>query len=184
MNAFEVSQKYLALPVRETHGKNRSPEIDRFNKFCKVPLGSPYCASGISYCFYEALQIVPQHLRTGTLFPYSASSQSIKNSFKKNGWYSVNPQDLLKWNGALFGWTNPAPNSAHGHIGMVIGRLTDKQGKVVAIQTLEFNTSPITGSRDGDGCYSLKRTVPVDKKNKLWFLNTTYIIGRTGFWWT
>lgn len=34
--------------TRETHGPNRSPVIDRWNRAVGVPLGSPYCASAVS----------------------------------------------------------------------------------------------------------------------------------------
>lgn len=48
---IQTAEKYLY--VRE-EGNNRSPDIDRWNTFCKVPLGSYWCASFVAFVHHEA----------------------------------------------------------------------------------------------------------------------------------
>lgn len=170
---LDVISTYVGM--RETDGKNRAPWIDEINLSIGVPLGSPYCASGISHCF----NIVYKSAKPSTKrkFPSSASSQAIKNSFKKLGLYTEDVQELKNFKGALFGWTNE--DKIHGHIGLVIGRLTDESGKIIAIETLEFNTNT-GGSRNGDGVYILKRSL-INPTKKYWFCDTSDIVG--GNYW-
>jgi hypothetical protein len=50
---INVASKYVG--ETESEGNNRSPFIDKINKFAgNVPLGSPYCASFVSWVLYEA----------------------------------------------------------------------------------------------------------------------------------
>lgn len=178
MNALDHARTYVAASLRELRGaKNRHPDIDAFNRFCRVPVGSPYCAAAISYCFHLAAGDLSAG--RGLAFPSSASSQQLMRSLRAMSGYSESATDLLQMRGALFGWTNPG-DPAHGHIGFVAHRY-HLQGKVVAIGTVEFNTSPATGSRDGDGAYALRRAVPMDRGRKLWFLCTDAFLG--GCWW-
>lgn len=160
-------------PLRETKGKNRSPEIDMFNEYCGVPMGSPYCASGVSTCFHTVDANHPS--LTGETWVRTAGSQAIKRMAKANGLLFKDPDHLLEIEGALFLWTNEG-DPAHGHVGFVLKRYTS-DGHVVAIQTAEFNTDPVSGDRDGGGAYSLKRRVPVDRKHDLWFVDTSSFIG-------
>ncbi|HYE76392.1 MAG TPA: hypothetical protein VEI97_00270, partial [bacterium] len=170
---------FVELGVRECQGKNRSPVIDTLNRFVGLQPGAPYCAAGLSFCFHKALGQVADAPRGGR-FPYSGSSQSILRAFRDADRWSDNPQDLMGWAGALGGWTNPT-DPAHGHIFLVAGRLTNPAGRVIALATLEFNTSPTTGGRDGQGVFALRRQVPVDRGHRLWFLDTSAIVG--GSWW-
>lgn len=176
--ALDYANGFVGL--RETNSKNRSPQIDVMNALVHNPLGSPYCAAGVSYCFHQSLLSLHGQKAEGDSFTPSGSSQALKKAFDKSDRYSEDPQDLLKWRGALGGWTSVG-DPAHGHIFFVAGRLTDKSGVIVAIQTIEFNTS-IAGSRDGEGVYELRRVVPIDRGHKLWFLDTSEILG--GQWWT
>jgi len=177
--AIDFARAYADQKLREHGGKNRGVDIDKFNQFCKAALGSPYCASGLSYCFHKAALSGAD----GTLLPYSASSQSFKKWAKKFGRLSYDPDAMLNWKGALFGWTNA--DKVHGHIGLVEKRLTD-HGQVVAISTIEFNTDAIANDRDGDGCYRVKRSNFKNgrlwhKGKKLWFIDVSGIAG--GGWW-
>lgn len=167
MTAIDVAKIWLGQ--KETKGPNRSPFIDRINRAVGVPLGSPWCASFVTFCFTDAGREKPEWA--------SAGSQAIMRWFKKNKRFSTSAQDILKWKGALFGWTNA--DKIHGHIGIVRARFTT-DGKIVAIGTLEGNTND-GGSRNGDGAYALRRGVPVDGSKRLWFLNTTGLPG--GDWW-
>lgn len=175
-NALAWMVHYCEQPVREST-KNRSAEIDAFNKLVGIPMGSPYCASCLSYCFHKFASPA-DHLGHG--FPSSGSSQAIKRAFRERGLYSEDPQDILEWKGALGGWTNK--DKVHGHIFMISHRLTNAQGKLLRIGTAEANTSAATGGRDGEGCFELTREIPVDRGHRLWFLRCDGIKG--GAWWT
>jgi hypothetical protein len=168
-SALTYALRSVHVPIRETLGKNRSPQIDEINRFVGNKLGAPYCAAGVSRDF---------DLAGCENFPSSGSSQAIMRWFKKNGWLFTDPQHLLKCKGALFGWTNA--DGAHGHIGFVKGRLTVKLTKkpvVVGIQTVEYNTSLSTGDRDGEGCFELQRATPKDRGHTLWFCDTSHLVG-------
>lgn len=196
-SALEYAQHFADLPLRETWGKNRSAEIDELCRLIGMPNpddrvvdGPPYCAIGVCACFLLFFQ---QHAGEGREFQRTAGSQAIKRFMALKGWLSTNPNDILGWEGALFGWTNVG-DEEHGHVGFVAGRLTDKAGKVTGIRTVEFN-SDLSGDRNGDGCYALVRRMspngywrvenakrqPVGKARRLWFANTTAFKG--GKWW-
>lgn len=169
---------------------NKHPIIDLSLK----PFGlkaQPWCAAIESRWFRLA---APMGHSGENCFPYSASSQHIKREFAKDGLLSDDPNDLKEWGGAIFVWTN-AGDPAHGHTGLVIGRLTDQEGNVVAILTIEGNTDKL-GDRLGDGLYQLKRVQctdglwrvedpaskkPVGKGQHLFFGNTTRLPG--GDYW-
>lgn len=171
---------------RETAGKNRAPWIDAIVREFHGSLGDPYCAYGVSHAFKAS--------GADPTFPYGGGSQAIKRAFEAAGKLSRNVQDLLRWQGALFGWTN-VDDPSHGHIGLVEKRFTD-HGKILAIGNIEFNTDGIVGDRDGDGCYRMKRALRADGQfrpvtrwgtpygaaHTIWFCDTSDIEG--GAWWT
>jgi len=162
-----VSGKY-----RETNGPNRSPAIDSLCREFGVPLGSSWCALFASKAFRDSLRSGSE----GTVFKYTAGSQSMLAWFRKMGWTSDDPQDLLDWSGALIIRTDPG--GEHGHVAMVEKRFTSN-GVVVALGTLEGNTDKNGGS-NGDGAYERKRIIPL-KPYKWTYCNTTHIAG--GQWW-
>lgn len=170
MDALAVAQQIVSSGLREQPpGSNRGVLIDKMLRSAGAPPPNPWCAAFVSWCFREATGKPPVF--------NSAGSQFIRIYFERNGRLTYDPQKLLEWKGALFGWT--LPDKKHGHIGLVKGRLTT-EGKVVAIETLEGNTS-LGGSRNGDGAYSLKRNVPYSASHRIWLLNTTGLPG--GDWW-
>lgn len=165
-SALDFATEDCRKPLRETNGPNRSPEIDAINTFVGNELGDPYCAAGVCWCFHEA---------GASGFPKTGSAKAIRDHFIASGHLSLNPNAMLHWKGALFGWTN---EDGHGHIGFVRGRLTNAEGEVVAIETAEYNTSA-AGSRDGEGAYWLTRLV--NSPHCLWFLDTSGIPGGAGW---
>lgn len=171
-----VARKLIDGPplIRETNGKNRSPFIDHLCQEFGVPLGSPYCAMGVSHCAKVC------QWRTGTVFPYSDGSQAIMRHFRDNGHLFTDPQQLLGVKGALGGWTDP--DKEHGHIFVIEGRLTGFDG-VRGLETLEFNTSPVNQGRDGEGAFAMTRTITQLKAHhpNFWFLDTSGVRG--GAWW-
>lgn len=170
--ALDWATADAAEGVRESEGVNRSPRIDEINRFIGSPLGSPYCAAGVSWCFHQA---------GASAFPASASAGAIHDWFAERGLASHRPNDLRRWRGALFGWTHP---DGHGHIGFVRRRLTDASGSVVAIGTVEYNTEP-PAAREGlagpdiGGVWERER--PVEDGGSMWFLRCDQFPG--GQWW-
>lgn len=179
MAAIDFMQKLVDARIHETGGKNRSPVIDAINREMGLPLGSPYCAATVSHCFRKATAAGEPGLLT---FPCSGGSQAIKHAFAALGRLSDDPNALVGWRGALGGWTDSG-DPAHGHIFFIKGRLTDGDGSVVGLITLEANTSPQTQDRDGEGMYALHRTIASLNANhpNYWFLKTDGIVG--GEWW-
>lgn len=168
--------------IREHNNDNRSPDIDFMEHELGIGPGEPWCASAVSHWFHRFAQDHPQ--AEGGLFPVSGSSQAIKHSFDRIG-TSSDPQDLMKWGGALGVWTDS--DGVHGHIFMIVGRLTDEHGAVYAIDTIEGNITHIRHHTNAaletvpGGCYRNVRNVPVSDGHKLLFLNTTNLKG--GSWW-
>ena len=174
-----VSEILGPRPIRESDGPNRSPAIDEINREVGNPLGSPYCAAGVSHCFRAFHEYLPTAAGVG--FPMSGSSQHILAWFRARGWAFEDPQRLLRCKGALGGWTDP--DGAHGHIFFVRGRLTNTSGCVVALETLEYNTSPETQGAQGQGAYALRRDLHRLREThpRFWFLDVGQIAG--GQWW-
>jgi hypothetical protein len=175
-NAKDAAQQMVdSGKYKETQGKNRGPAIDALCKEFGYALGSAWCALFIS----KAFKTVEKQYSKGYKFPYGASSQGILKWFKKKGWTSQNPEDVLNWKGALLVRTNK-PYDGHGHILMVKGRFV-AHGKVAAVSSLEGNTDT-GGSSNGDGAYERKRKIPFTPTDDEWtFCNTSYIKG--GQWW-
>jgi len=130
---IEAAEKYLY--VREVNGNNRSPEIDKWNKFSEVPLGSYWCASFVNWCYYEA---------------------GVKNRPKGNAWtpsWFSNARTKIKFEQLQEADTIGYYYSGMGrvaHIGIYTGK---KQGRYYI--TIEGNTSEKdsvdTPDRDGKG---------------------------------
>lgn len=152
----EPSKPDLGLPVRdrvvksaesllglkETNGNNRSPIIDKMNKFVGAPLGSPWCASWNAWNYNEA---------GATGYPKSAWSPDWVRS--------------PTWTRSKGGKT-PLPGDAFGIYFSSKGRvahtgLISKWGN--SVETLEGNTGPSgtvagsPGDREGDGSYKKRR---------------------------
>jgi len=172
VNALQWAEALLRQHVSESDGNNRGPVVDAIENYAHLPLGSPWCAAFVWYCFHKACLDAPAGLPP---FPGSGGSQSLLAHFEQLGLVSRDPQDLLNWKGALSGWTDPG--GAHGHVFFIKGRLTDPHGQVVKVATIEGNAGPGRG-----GVVALIRDVPTTYEgHDLWFLNVSGFEG--GSWW-
>ncbi len=136
-----VSEASGLVGLRETHGRNRSPVIDKMNKLTGAALGSPWCASFNAYVY--KLAQVPK--------PWPASAWSPD--------WVASPT----WTRAKGGQT-PRPGDPFGIYFANKGRvahtgLIEKWGD--AVVTIEGNTGP-TGSvgeadRNGEGSFRKRR---------------------------
>lgn len=136
------SKKYLNV---KENGYNRSPDIDTWNLLTGVPLGSPYCASFISWV----------NKSVGLKAPISAWAP---DQVRRN---NVSFSSLKS--GDVFGLYFPSKKRV-AHVGFV-----DKL-KGAYVVTVEANTSPdaVAGSnadRDGQGVYARRRPAYLMKQN-------------------
>jgi hypothetical protein len=140
---IKVAESYLN--VRED-GYNRSPEIDIWNGFTGVELGSPYCASFVSWVHHIAGVKAP----VSAWAPDQVSSHNVQFSEVKSG--------------DVFGIYFPSKKRV-AHVGFV------KKMSGSFLLTVEANTSPdaVAGSnsdRDGQGVYSRRRLVYLMKQKE------------------
>jgi hypothetical protein len=136
---LDIAQGYVG--ERESKGSNRSDNIDKWNKFTNVPMGSPYCASFISYVLYEA------KIKNAPKTAWSPSMVARDNvPFSK-----IAPADVF---GMYF---SSKKRIAH------VGFIKDPEYSSTMLQTTEANTSPQAGQgsasdRDGDGVWNKLRS--------------------------
>lgn len=143
----EIIQKDVSDGLRETHGKNRSPRIDFFNKRVGVPLGSPYCASA----GWSAIEDACQALGLKNPVMPTGSSQAFRRE-------NFVPKQYLRPAGSLgrkgdVGVFQSSTTSYLGHYTV----LSEDQVEQPYFNTLEYNTDG-SGSRDGDGAYAMTRS--------------------------
>lgn len=132
---IKYAQKYLY--VRET-SINRSIEIDSFNTNVGAPLGSPWCASYISY-IYDFFNIDNP---SSAWSPSWGLKENIVYRQKQTKKVEIKPGDVI----CLY----YSKLNRIGHVGIVI--CIDEK----FIYTIEGNTN-VYGSREGDGVYLKKR---------------------------
>lgn len=180
MNYVQAGMQYVGIVEDAGPNMDHAGRITAMLASVGAAPGSPWCAALVSQCFRDA--------GAGGLFPYSASSQAIKQAFKQRGLMSTDPQAILGWHGAIGGWTD-VNDPSHGHIFLITGRLTIS-GNLVAIQTIEGNTNGL-GSEDGNGCFAKRRILSTQDGqfyaaiengiggpgHRLWFLDTSGIVG-------
>jgi hypothetical protein len=134
--------------VRESKGANRSKEIDAWNKLTGAPMGSPYCASYISFV----------HKEVGVKAPISAWSPDLvsKNNVR---FENVTTGDV---GGIYF------PSKGRVAHVFLVEKISGNN-----VYTVEANTSPSAASgsatdRDGDGVHRKIRSKKLlsDSRNK------------------
>lgn len=157
VNRKDIADKIVALiqadvdaPLRESHGKNRSPRIDQFNLRAGAPLGSPYCASG-AWC---AIDDACKALGLKNPVKPTASSQAFR-SLKIVPLRYVKPPGAMGLKGDLGVFQVPK-DQWHGHL--VTVSEDQASGVYPAFKTLEYNTDAVSGDRDGDGAYAMTRS--------------------------
>jgi len=181
MTALDEARAVLGAGLTEDAGPNtdHAGVITEMLREVGAGPGEPWCAAFATRCFRVAGGAAPAFA--------SASSQGIRRWFEDHGLLNHDAQALLKWRGALFGWTDA--DGAHGHIGLVSGRLTAADpnesafagSRVIGIETIEGNASSGGGERPIEGVFSHRRTVPESCGHALWFCNTSDLPG--GAWW-
>lgn len=138
---LDTARKYIG--TRE-HGNNRGPLVDLWNRFVRAALGSPYCASFVSWCLNAGNVRSP---RTRTAWSRGfVDANAIPISKILSGAFNIEPGDILIW--------RRSPNL--GHMGFSSSYWQRAKG-----QTIEGNTSNgLSGSQwDGGGVYERARSI-------------------------
>lgn len=136
--------------LRETHGKNRSPEIDKINLNQKSYLGAPWC---LSLC-QQVLDDVRAALNCKIDLPEGVGTQ--------NWWRAVKAEYKSEKPGVGFiGIMQSRTDKTKGHAFIVTELNQDGSFK-----TFEGNTD-LSGDRDGDGAFFSKRTMSGTKGLKM-----------------
>lgn len=153
---LSIVQRDIDAELRETHGKNRSPRIDSFNRRAKTYMGAPYCTSGL----WTAIDDACIALGLKNPVPPTASSQAFRRA-------SFVPSKYIRPDGSMgkkgdFGVLQNVGDSSRGHLTI----LSADQVSQPVFPTSEYNTEPVTGDRDGDGAYNMTRsTIDRSKMN-------------------
>ena len=136
--------------IRETHGNNRSPFIDKLIKRQGGTLADPYCMWGMQESIDELCRYYKIDRRLVSLsIPKGGSTQLVfKNSSEHLKHQNPMPMRMVFW--------RQNSNPARGHVGMVVTELNQDS----SFGTFEFNTSVSTQHeviRDGQGAGFLIR---------------------------
>lgn len=130
----------------ETHGANRSPIIDSMNRAVGAPLGSPYCASAVSWYLDSVGATVPR-FRTAWSRAFVKSRGAVDARKVARGEYLPKRGDVVVWK----------RSGAGGHIGIVPEDWTEPAGLVSEANTSAPN---VDGSEwNGDGFWIRQRRV-------------------------
>ena len=121
-------------------GKNRGEFIDKLNRFTKVSLGSPYCASFVSYVIDSAGKKIPLKNKVK-----SALAMKLRNKNTYSAKEVLNGKRYPQA-GEVIVWQKG--KSIFGHAGIVTKDWIKNNG-----QTIQANTNKSTESRDGNGIY-------------------------------
>ena len=125
---------------------NRSPEIDKWNKFVGNPLGASYCGALAGYSIQKCT--APKVKSGLAQHYYRKAPDSLRFSAGDvlRGKYKVKAGDLIIW---------ARGSTIYGHIAIA---LYDWEG--ISGWTIEGNTSSGRGSQyDGDGVFIRWRTI-------------------------
>lgn len=152
----DVSTAYVGQ--RETHGANRSPIIDSMNSAVGAPLGSPYCASAVSWYLERVGATVPRY-RTAWSRAFVHSAGAIDARKVARGQYLPKRGDVVVWK----------RSGAGGHIGIVPEDWTEPAGLVSEANTSAPN---VAGSEwNGDGFWIKRR-----RANRLTAFRITHVV--------
>lgn len=159
-DAVEVMRGYIGQ--RETHGYNRSPLIDRWNRNAGVPLKSSYCMAAVVDCFREAAEARD---KPNPLYRTASVSRQLKHAAMIGSGLEVIPISRVLGGQAELQRGDVLCYRRGGGSDREIGKLWLGHGGVADsvagsyVFSIEANTSPgRRGSqRNGDGVWDRKR---------------------------
>ena len=125
-------------------GKNRGSFIDRLNRFTKVSLGSPYCASFVSFVIDSANKITPINCKIKYKVK-SALAMNLRNKQTYSARLVLEGKRYPKASEVII-WQKGS--TKFGHAGIVTKDWTETKG-----ESIQANTNKSAESRDGNGIY-------------------------------
>ena len=145
---LEVSHKVALEQVGTLEKTNKNDgDVVKYLKLFGFKSGTPYCAAGQYYCFYEGAKRINISKDSIPIIK-SALCMHIYNDAKKRGKqtkYSPQKHDLIIWN---------KPKSWHGHIERVHNVLQNGW-----VETIGFNSSKTINGKKQEGVFLQKRNV-------------------------
>jgi hypothetical protein len=127
-------------------GKNRGVAIDKFNKFNRVALGSPYCASFCSYVLDSANKIVPIKYKVKSALAMKLRNKKTYSAKEVlNGKKYPKASEIIVWQKG---------KTVFGHAGFVT-----KDWIGISGESIQANTNKSKESRDGNGIYIKKAKI-------------------------
>ncbi|HVU03692.1 MAG TPA: peptidoglycan-binding protein [Polyangiaceae bacterium] len=130
--ALEFAIAELKAGAGEVGGDNRGPFVRKYLGPAKVPEGSSWCASFVSWCLLQASDGVLADMPV----PYSAGARKLLAEFQSNGWAHTPESGYSPLPGDLVFWWRVSANGWQGHVGFVY-ELKDGY-----LYTIEGNKSP------------------------------------------
>jgi hypothetical protein len=153
------------MNFRETHGKNRSPDIDAMITRNRGQLGDPYCVFGIQ----DILRCVEKRFNCVVDLPKTGGVLKL--------WQNTKDEYKTKTPKAFTIACYQQGATLFGHAMFSFGPVNDKE-----FSSFEFNTSPNADNeiiRDGEGCYfKLRRTEGFGNFKPLGFIDILEAIKR------
>lgn len=111
-NALQIARRELARGAGETVDDNMGPDIDLYRHITGAASGDSWCASFVSYCFFEGN---PGHMP----FAPEAGARNLLAKFKSKGWAYTASLSSPPVAGDIIVWWRVALNHWKGHIGLV-----------------------------------------------------------------
>lgn len=141
--SFLIREAIKYSNLRESHGRNRSPELDKINLRQGSYLGAPWCLA--------LMQQVLDDVRAS----YGCIIHLPKGVGTQNFWSSVSDQYRTHIpRPGMIGILRHRNDKAHGHAFLVVGVMGDDGW----FQTFEGNTN-LAGDREGEGAFFYKRHI-------------------------
>lgn len=160
---IEVSREYARQQMGKTERNNRAPHVDQYCRVVGIPLGSPYCAAGQYWCYWEACKRLSIGLENIPL-PRSGLAYDVYRHARRYGketGFEPHVDDAVVWKN---------PGKITGHTARIFRVLENGW-----VDTYEFNTVILRGTqREGDG-NSVKR------RNLKMPLSRMQIVGLVGY---
>ncbi len=149
-----LSRAQSFMNIREQY-PNRAPLIDEFNEAVDADLGSPWCASFITYCGLRSLE-------PGEAWPFkpSASVQEMVDDAKVRNLFTTDVTQVVPGDLVVYFFEGL---HRYGHIGVVktIHMEEDFEDDTVMTVSIDGNTIPDHSgdSREGYGVFEKTRLV-------------------------
>lgn len=148
-----ISAKYLH--VRELHNDNRGPEIDTWNRYLGLPMGSPYCAAFGIYMYHLAGYDLPKIGRCCLLWERCQANGLKYKTFTAED-VAMGIERLQPADGVIWRHGTGTGQNWNGHFGLTRYQMDRRD-----FGSREANTMPSSAGnqREGGGVYDRERTL-------------------------